>query len=666
MRRSICYCEPSNALAGEISTWQFVYTPAQDLPEGTLLRFDLGSEGRPIDWELPDTSLRKSGNIIYASTENGDVFGAEEIELEDRFTPLYEFELPCDLDAGSSLTITVGAPKGKKTTDKNGTMAQCTAQRRRNFYLYIDTTGKGHFDEPEVFTMDIRGNRLENIRIHAPTFVGRNKRFDIVVRFEDEYGNLTCNAEENTLIELTYENLRENLNWKLFIPETGFITLPNMYFNEVGTYTIKLRNTLTNEIYKGSPIKCFDDSEETLFWGLLHGESERIDSAENIENCLRHFRDEMAFNFYAASPFEDSEETPNEIWKLIANNVAEFDEPERFTTFLGFQYTGAPESEGHRQLIFSKDNKQIFRKKDNKGSTFKKFYKNFTPKELVSIPCFTMAKGHEFNFDEHDPLFEPVVEIYNAWGSSECSDKEGNTKPITTSGKSGIKASSKGSIVDALKANKRFGFVAGGLDDRGIYADLFESDQEQYSPGLTAIIAKDHSRASLIDALQRRSCYATTGEQMIIGFSIAGTPMGGIISTADKPGLSVNRHISGYAAGTANLKTVEIIRNGTVIKTFEPKRNYSIDFIFDDMDKLSDIILNAKDENPPFVFYYIRVTQEDGHIAWSSPIWVDYEETSAAERRAKRNNKAPKKVKVEEEPINFEIDDEEDEEEEEE
>ena len=30
--------------------------------------------------------------------------------------------------------------------------------------------------------------------------------------------------------------------WKLFIPETGFITLPNLYFNEPGVYKIQLKN----------------------------------------------------------------------------------------------------------------------------------------------------------------------------------------------------------------------------------------------------------------------------------------------------------------------------------------------------------------------------------------------------------------------------------------
>ena len=78
-----------------------------------------------------------------------------------------------------------------------------------------------------------------------------------IVRFEDEFGNLTNNAPEDTLIELSHEHLRENLNWKLFVPETGFISLPNLYFNEAGIYTIQLVNSKTKEIFRSAPISVF-------------------------------------------------------------------------------------------------------------------------------------------------------------------------------------------------------------------------------------------------------------------------------------------------------------------------------------------------------------------------------------------------------------------------
>lgn len=660
MRRSICYCEPNSASAGEISTWRFVYTPSIDLPKGAKLKFDMQSKGRDLDWEIPSTNLKKTSNLIYAQLEDRKIIQAKAIESKESVTPLFEFVLPSKLEAGSTFTIIVGAAKNAK---QNGTRAQTNAQRRRVFLLSVDPKGKGQYEEPEMFTMDIRGTTLNAIRILTPSFVARNKRFDVIVRFEDEYGNLTNSAPPETLVELSHEHLRENLSWKLFVPETGFIALPNLYFNEPGVYTIQLLNTKTKEIFRSAPVMCFAENTRHLYWGLLHGESERIDSTENIESCFRHFRDDKATNFYGISPFESQEETSNETWKMITQNVSEFDEADRFTTFQGFQWVGAPREEGIRHFIYAKEGKQLLRKKDLKYNTLKKIYKTISPKELLSIPCFTMAKGFEFNFKDYQPDVERVVEIYNSWGSSECLKKEGNPAPISSETKAGVQESAEGSIQKALLNNRRFGFVAGGLDDRGIYADLYNDGQCQYPPGMTAIIASEHSRTALFEALYNRSCYATTGERIILGLYLAGSPMGSELSTKDKHGLKVNRHLSGYAAGTARIVKLEIIRNGKTIKTFESD-DYKINFTYDDMMPLDKIAHDAKDKKPPFVYYYIRVTQEDGHMAWSSPIWVDWVETSPSMRSAKRQTskqvKKAEPVNVLEEDFDVEDDDDED------
>ena len=624
MRRSICYCEPSQAIAGEVNTWNFIFTTSMTLPKNTRLKFDLTSKGRGIDWEVPSTNLKKTSNVIFAKLDNGKTLQAKEIEVPDSFAPQYEFILPSEIPVGGNFIIVIGSPKTDAAgLRKNGTRAQTNAQRRKTSLLYIDPTGKGHYDEAEVFSMDIRGGTLNSIRILTPSFVTRNKRFDVVVRFEDEFGNLTNDAPEDTLIELSYENIRENLNWKLFVPETGFINLPNLYFNEPGIYTIRLLNTATKQVFRSFPIKCFPENSKHLFWGLLHGESERIDSTENIESCLRHIRDEKALNFFGCSPFENQEETSNDTWKLVLQNMTEFDEVDRFSTFVGMQYPGEKAKEGTRVIVHAKDSKQILRKKDVKYSSLAKLYKTFSPKEIISIPSFTMGKGFEYNFENFDPDFERVVEIYNAWGSSECTKKEGNPLPIEGKGKKGIQESPEGSVQKALLRNCRFGFVAGGLDDRGFYGDFFDADQEQYAPGLTAIIAPEHTRASMLEALYNRSCYATTGERIIVGLYLAEAPMGSELNSGTKAGLIYNRHLSGYVAGTANIKTVEIIRNGKVLKTFEPE-NYAFNFTYDDMTPLNKATVDAKDKKPPFAFYYLRVTQVDGHMAWTSPIWVDH------------------------------------------
>lgn len=622
MRRSICYSDPQVARAGQTGTWKFQYTTSTPLPKGTRLKFDLHSQGRDIDWEIPSTDLTQDANVIYAELENGKILELEEVDIPDKVVPQYECTLPEALKIGESFTFVIGVPPTHDgAAEEFGNECQLTIQRRRPFYLYIDPKGKGNYEEPEMFTIDIRGSKLQTIRILTPSFVAKNKRFDITVRFEDEYGNLTNTAPPETLIELSYEHLRDNLNWKLFVPETGFVTLPNLYFNEAGIYRIQLKNLHTKETYTSAPIKCFQENGRNLFWGLLHGESDRVDSTENIESCLRTFRDDNAYNFFATSCFDSLEETSNETWKFVSQNIADFNEEDRFATMLGFQYVGEPGKEGVRQILYYKDNKPILRQKEAKNSSLGKIYRSVTPKDILSIPTFTMGKGRHFDFKEFYPEFERVVEIYNAWGSSE---EMKSTHPIT----GGCEAAAEGSIVEALKRNLRFGFVAGGLDDRGIYSEFFESEQKQYTPGYTGIICEKYTREAMLEALAKRSCYASTGARIIVGFHVAGQSMGSELTTAQKPGLFVNRHISGYIAGTAPIQTIELIRNGTVIHTFNPT-SYHYDYTYDDMEPLDKVVLDGQGKDP-FVFYYLRVKQSDGHVAWSSPIWVDLIASSTA------------------------------------
>jgi hypothetical protein len=619
MRRSICVSEPHISRAGMVSTWKFHYTTAQKLSKGAKLKFDILTHGRDIDWEVPSADLKNGSNVIYALLGEDHILEAKEVETPEGYVPQFEFTLPKDMEEEQTITIVVGAlPQvAPKEWADYGNESQLTVQRRRPFYLYIDPTGKGNYEEPEIFSIDIKGNKLHTIQVLTPSFVTKNKRFDITVRFEDEYGNLTSYAPEGTMIELSYDQIRENLNWKLFVPETGFVVLPNLYFNEAGIYRIRLENMHDKSCYFSAPIKCFNEGDKNLFWGLLHGETERVDSTENIESCLRHIRDERSLDFFATSPFDDQEETSAETWKHISNHIAEFNEEDRFTSLLGFQYEGESAKEGIHHILWTKDSKPLLRRKETKYNSIEKIYKSHTPKEMISIPTFTMGKGHHFDFSEFNPEFERVVEIYNAWGCSERTEKEGNIFPI----KGNVKEEPKGSILAALKKNHRFGFVGGGLDDRGVYASFFEGDQVQYSPGLTGIISDKQNRDSLLEALSNRRCFATSGAHILLGFYIAGQPMGSELSTGQKKGLHVNRHISGYVAGTAPLKTVEVVRNGDVIHTFEPG-DYHFDYYYDDMDNLEKVALKEK-KGTPFVFYYIRVTQADGQMAWSSPIWVD-------------------------------------------
>lgn len=637
MRRSICYTEPKFVFAGQQTQVKFIYSPATHLPKGSRLKFDPLSRGRDFDWEIPHASSKGSQGTISLLTPQGTVVAGKAIQGKSKVCPQFEFLLPHEIKAGEELVIFLGSQEGQK-----GLRAQLHVQRRRPFNLFIDLKGSGDYKEPEVFNIDVRGNLLEKIRVIAPSMVTKNERFDVVIRFEDCFGNLTSHAPEGTLIEFSYDQLRENLNWKLFVPETGFINLPNLYFNEVGVYRLKLHNTQKKQVFYSSPIKCIDsDSNQTIYWGVFHGESERFDASSQIESCLRHFRDDHAYHFYGSSSFESEEECSQETWKNISLQISEFNEEDRFITYLGMQWFSDDPSEGLRQLVFAKDNKPLLRKKESKSTSLKKIYKSHTPKELISIPSLTMAKGMGYHFTDFNPEYEPAVEIYNAWGSSECTKSEGNPKPITALGKKGIEEDRDGSVRKALNRGYKFGFVAGGMDDRGIFSSFYESDQVQYTPGLTGIITGTQSRDALIQAVKDRSCYATTGARIIMSLDIAGLPMGCVISTKAKPGLVYNRYIKGYVIGTSKIAKVEIFRNGQTIKTFEPKEDH-FEFAFDESDMLDKHLLKSEVDESQFVYYYMRTIQEDGHIGWTSPIWIEYhqQELIAPPKPIKKNSKS--------------------------
>jgi len=127
---------------------------------------------------------------------------------------------------------------------------------------------------------------------------------------------------------------------------------------------------------------------------------------------------------------------------------------------------------------------------------------------------------------------------------------------------------------------------------------------------------------------------------MIVGLQIAGFGMGAEIDTKSRPGLEFNRYLVGYAIGTQPIIEASLIRNGKVWKTLESKDTH-IDFQIDDTELLSSFSLEPREDRPPFTYYYLRIVQTDGHIAWSSPIWIDLTNRSSLppQKKAKKKMK---------------------------
>jgi len=64
--------------------------------------------------------------------------------------------------------------------------------------------------------------------------------------------------------------------------------------------------------------------------------------------------------------------------------------------------------------------------------------------------------------------------------------------------------------------------------------------------------------------------------------------------------------------GTGRMSKVDVIKNNTFLYSVNPGRQ-EVEFSYKDMQI-----------EPGTSYYYVRVVQEDGQVAWSSPIWVNY------------------------------------------
>ena len=132
---------------------------------------------------------------------------------------------------------------------------------------------------------------------------------------------------------------------------------------------------------------------------------------------------------------------------------------------------------------------------------------------------------------------------------------------------------------------------------------------------MTAVFAPALEREAIYNAIRQRRCYATLGGRPILRFSINDAFMGESLRLARADTV---KHIVCDVAGTADLARVEVIKNG------EP----FFQFVTTDTgvhNRTPDYRVEFPDTTPSQAgdYYYLRVQQSDGALAWSSPIWID-------------------------------------------
>ena len=123
------------------------------------------------------------------------------------------------------------------------------------------------------------------------------------------------------------------------------------------------------------------------------------------------------------------------------------------------------------------------------------------------------------------------------------------------------------------------------------------------------LMAEKLSLDGLFEAIRARRAYAAT-DNIILDVRYFGSD--GEHLMGEQFASEVPVRIKARIVGTDLIGRVDLIKNNEIIYTISPRRSEAA-FEFAETDP-----------TPGESYYYVRVMQEDGEMAWGSPAWVTY------------------------------------------
>jgi hypothetical protein len=351
----------------------------------------------------------------------------------------------------------------------------------------------------------------------------------------------------------------------------------------------------------------------TLLLGNLHEHSENSSCWPAGTDGTLHddYRYGLFSEGYDFAGITDHGYTMTEVYWRKSLRMAEFyNDSEHFVALPSVEWTLSNDGDfeikhgvGHRNIFFSdgEEAKKFIRNSDEvycrdspETNDSVKLW-NFihkTKADCVAIPHHPADESHPCDWEVHDQTIEPIVEIFQCRGNAEY---RGAPRMINVS-RHKPSANDKGFIDYALRDKQyRLGFVASG-------------DHNSMGVGLACLWVKEVSRKGILEAMRARRCFATTGDKIVVDFRLNDVWSGGEAKTEGAPKMSFD------IKAVDEISSIDILRNSRVIHTIKPEsglKNISGEW--------SDA--NYHDE-PGVLYYYLRATQKNNHIAWSSPVWV--------------------------------------------
>lgn len=351
----------------------------------------------------------------------------------------------------------------------------------------------------------------------------------------------------------------------------------------------------------------------TLLVGNLHEHTVHSDCWPAGTDGTLH--DDYRYGLYSEgydfAAITDHDSSMTEVYWRKSLRMAEFyDDPEHFVAIPAVEWTlsNGPSpvvrrGVGHRNVFFADvgEARKFIRNRDEVYSINSPETRDAeklwgfihrAKVDCVAIPHHPADVVHPCDWEVHDDVIEPVVEVFQCRGNAEY---RGAPRMINLS-RHQASRNDKTFVDHALREKKyRLGFVASG-------------DHNSMGVGLACLWVKEVSRKGILEALRNRRCFATTGDKIVVDFRLNGVWSGGATRSDGVPRMTFN------VTAVDDIAAIDILRNSRVVHTIQPApgtKQYTGDW--------ADTEFQDQSGAP---YYYIRVSQKNDHLAWSSPIWV--------------------------------------------
>jgi hypothetical protein len=471
-----------------------------------------------------------------------------------------------------------------------GTITVPRFSQRFEFTVATDVDGKrtaplsGYYLIEKSPSLEVVGGETEKVNLYFPSVV-KQKQVEIKLVARDKYSNASSSFKGKIIIGEKKIKLSQST-------QTLNLSLPPK-----GKLKIEVKEGRKKIPLVSSPFVKRDKKEESLYWGDLHAHTRFSDGLGTPEECYEFAQKVAALDFAAIA--DHSAHFSEEEWEKTLEVNEHYHQPGKFVTFHGFELN----VKGDRNVYYLKKDKPIYPYHihqlkpggmEGNKRPFQEIKKILWEKKGLIIHHQHAGPLRE---EHYLPELFRLVEIYSIWGNCEY---RGCPRPIGEGGKIFVQ--------DYLARGWKLGFIGGSDCHAGRPGESnWLRRQYRYHNGLTAIYAPELTREALWNSLWQRKCYATTGHRPFIEFKINHSPMGAEIELPHK---TAPRRIQAEIIGTEVLEKIELIKNNQVILTLKSRtERKQIDWV--------DQTQPSKED-----YYYLRVTQKDKELAWTSPIWV--------------------------------------------